>query len=324
MNKTALIVGGTGQFGFYFAKFLLQKKYKIYISTRSFKNNKLNKFRLLKKKINFIKINILKEADVKKKILKISPNYIFYLAGQSSVFKSFFKKKETLDSNFLGCKKFLDLIVKLKLNVKFFNACSSEIYGNIFKKITINTKKNPISPYAHAKLKSFKLVKKYRKIYNLNLYNGVIFNCESYLRPDNFIVPKICHSAIKAKKNLKIKKISLFKFGNINVKRDWGWCEEYVEVIWKYLQKVPQDFIVATGKTFSVKELLHEAFSFFQLNWKKYIMIDKSFYRKKEIYSSRANIYRLKKDIGYVPSINGIDMVRMIIKYYLKKNHSKY
>jgi GDPmannose 4,6-dehydratase len=324
MNKTALIVGGTGQFGFYIAKLLLQKKYKVYISTRSFKNDKLNKFRLLKNKINFIKINILKEADIKKKILKISPNYIFYLAGQSSVFKSFFKKKETLDSNFVGCKKFLDLIVKLKLDVKFFNASSSEIYGNSFKKITINSKKNAISPYAHAKLKSFKLVKKYRKIYNLKIYNGVIFNSESYLRPDNFIVPKICHSAIECKKNLRTKKIPFFRFGNINVKRDWGWCEEYVDVIWKYLQKSPQDFIVATGKTFSVKELLHEAFSFFELNWKNYIIIDKSLYRKKEIYSSRANIYRLKKDIGYVPSINGIDIVRKLIKYYLKKNYSKY
>ena len=125
MNKTALIVGGTGQFGFYLAKLLLKKKYKVYISTRSFKNDKLNKFRLFKKKINFIKINILKEIDIKKKILKISPNYIFYLAGQSSVFKSFFKKKETLDSNFLGCKKFLDLIVKLKLDV---NIASSKIF----------------------------------------------------------------------------------------------------------------------------------------------------------------------------------------------------
>jgi GDPmannose 4,6-dehydratase len=236
------------------------------------------------------------------------------------VLRSFFTKKETFDSNFLGCKKFLDLIVKLKLDVKFFNASSSEIYGNNFEKLRINSKKNPISPYANAKLKSFMLVKKYRKIYNLKVYNGVIFNCESYLRPDNFIIPKICHSAIQSKKLLNIKKKNFFKFGNINVYRDWGWCEEYVDVIWKYLQKTPQDFIVVTGKTFSVKKLLYEAFSFFKLNWKNYVIIDKSLYRKKEIYSSKVNICQLKKDIGYVPSINGLNIVRKLIKYYLKKN----
>ena len=104
MSKTALIVGGTGQFGFYISKLLLKKNYKVYVSTRSFKNDKLDKFRLLKKKIYFIKINILKKNDIEKKILKIRPHYIFYLAGQSSVFRSFFLKKETSDSNFLGCK----------------------------------------------------------------------------------------------------------------------------------------------------------------------------------------------------------------------------
>jgi GDPmannose 4,6-dehydratase len=320
MNKTALIVGGTGQFGFYITKLLLQKKYKVYISTRSFKNHKLNKFHLLKNKINFIKINVLKNSDIKKKLLRINPYYIFYFAGQSSVFYSFYKKRETLDSNFLGCKKFLDILVKLKLDVKFFNASSSEIFGNRVKKITINSKKNPLSPYADAKLKSFKIIQKYRKMYNLKVYNGVIFNCESYLRPHNFIVPKICHSAIQSKKLSNINKKFFFKFGNINVYRDWGWCEEYVSVIWKYLQKSPQDFIIATGKTFSVKKLLHEAFSYFKLNWRDYVIIDKSLYRKKEIYSSKANIYQLKRDIGYAPSINGLNIVRKLIKYYLKKN----
>jgi len=320
MNKTALIVGGTGQFGFYIAKILLKKKFKVYISTRSFNNDKLVKFRFLKKKINFIKINILRKDDIEKKILKVSPSYIFYLAGQSSVFKSFFKKKETLDSNFLGCKKFLDCIIKLKLNVKFFNASSSEIYGNNSKKLKINSKKNPLSPYAASKLKSFKIIQKYRKIYKLKLYNGIIFNSESYLRPKYFIVPKICHSAIEAYKFFKKGKKKFFRFGNINVSRDWGWCEEYAIVIWRYLQKPPQDFIVASGKTFSVKDLLDKAFSFFNLNWKNYIIIDKSFFRQKEIYFSRSNINKLKQDIGYVPKIGGLDIVKKLIQYYLKNN----
>jgi GDPmannose 4,6-dehydratase len=142
------------------------------------------------------------------------------------------------------------------------------------------------------------------------------------LRPKSFIVPKICHSAIEAYKLLKKGKKIFFRFGNINVSRDWGWCEEYVNVIWKYLNKSPRDFIIATGKTFSVKELLSEAFSFFKLNWKDYIIIDKSLYRKREIYFSKSSTRSLKKDIGYVPLINGIDIIKKLIKYYLrnKKN----
>jgi GDPmannose 4,6-dehydratase len=317
MSKIALIVGGTGQFGFYLAKFLLKKNYKIYISTRSLNNIKLAKFSSFKNNnLSFVKINILKKKDIENKIRKISPHYIFYFAGQSSVFKSFFKKKETINSNFVGCKNFLDSIIKLKIDLKFFNASSSEIYGNNSHDLKINSKKNPVSPYAESKLKSFNITKKYRKIYKLKFYNGVIFNSESYLRPDYFLIPKICQAAITASEINNKKKI-LFKFGNINVSRDWGWCEEYVSIIWKYLQCPPQDFIVATGKTVQIKDLLNQAFNFFKLDWRNYVIIDKSLFRKKEIYSSKTSVVRMKRDINYIPKIGGLIIIKKLIKYYL-------
>jgi GDPmannose 4,6-dehydratase len=310
-----LIIGGSGQFGYYFCKIFLKKDYKIYLTTRNIKNTKLKKIRNLSKKISIFKLNVLNPKQVRRSLLSIQPNYILYLAGQSSPAKSFILKKETLSSNFLGCKNFLKLIKKFNLKTKFFYASSSEIFGNINRKVNIYTIKKPVSPYGVSKLKAFNLVKKYREKFYLPFYNGIIFNTESPLRPKNFLIPKICLSAIKAK--ISKKKI-LFKFGNINVKRDWGWCEEYVLIIWKILQKEPKDFMIATGKTYSVKFLLNIAFSYFNLNWRDYVIVDKSLFREREINCVAANIYHLKNIIKFLPKINGIDIIKKLLLFYQK------
>jgi len=310
-----LIVGGSGQFGYYFCKIFLKKKFDIYVSTRNIKNTKLKKVRELSKKILIFKLDVLNPDQVRRSLFLIQPDYILYLAGQSSPAKSFTLKKETISSNFIGCKNFLKLIKKFNFKTKFFYASSSEIFGNVNCKVNLNTLKKPVSPYGVSKLKAFNLVKKYREKFYLPFYNGVIFNTESPLRPKNFLIPKICLSAIKAKKS---KKNIFFKFGNINVKRDWGWCEEYVLIIWKMLQKKPKDFMVATGKTYSVKFLLNIAFSYFNLNWRNYVIVDKSFFREKEINYVAANVYWLKKDFKFLPKYEGIDIIKKLISFYKK------
>jgi len=310
-----LIVGGSGQFGYYFCKIFLKKKFDIYVSTRNIKNTKLKKVRELSKKISIFKLDVLNPDQVRRSLFLIQPDYILYLAGQSSPAKSFTLKKETISSNFTGCKNFLKLIKKFNFKTKFFYASSSEIFGNVNCKVNLNTLKKPVSPYGVSKLKAFNLVKKYREKFYLPFYNGVIFNTESPLRPKNFLIPKICLSAIKAKKS---KKNIFFKFGNINVKRDWGWCEEYVLIIWKMLQKKPKDFMVATGKTYSVKFLLNIAFSYFNLNWRNYVIVDKSFFREKEINYVAANVYWLKKDFKFLPKYEGIDIIKKLISFYKK------
>jgi GDPmannose 4,6-dehydratase len=318
-QKKILIVGGTGQFGVYLAKFLSAKNYEIYISTRNLKSSKILKIKkiLLNKKINYIKIDINNKKNILNNLDLIKPNFIFYFAGQSSVSKSFQKKKETLKSNFFGCKNFLNIILKLNLNTKFFNAASSEIFGESKYKLTINSQKKPANPYGLSKLKSFKLVQHYRKKFNLKLYNGIIFNCESYLRPKNFILPKICLSAIKAHKLNLINKKKLFEFGNIQVTRDWGWCEEYVKSIFYNLQKSPHDFIVATGKSYNIVELFDFAFSFFNLNWKNYVISNKKNFRKKEYKSIKVN-NNFKQKLFFKPKIDGLMIVKKLINYYLK------
>jgi GDPmannose 4,6-dehydratase len=278
---------------------------------------KKKRLRILKRKKNFIffKKNLSNLKFCKKFFTENNFDIIYHLAGQSYPVKSFGLKSETLSFNYLGCKNFIQSIKKTNLLTKFFYSSSSEIFGNLSEKVRINSKKTPVSPYGIAKLKAFNLVKYYRKKFHLPFYNGIIFNTESYLRPKDFIIPKICLSAIKAKNS---KRKLLFRFGNINVKRDWGWCEEYVSIIWKILKREPKDFMLASGRTYSVKFLLNIAFSYFKLDWRDYIIEDKSFFRKKEINYVAANVSYLKKDIKFLPKYDGIDIVKKLISFYKK------
>ena len=136
-----------------------------------------------------------------------------------------------------------------------------------------------MSPYGKAKLKSFYLTRNFRKKFNLKTYNAILFNCDSILRPKNFVMPKICLSAIRAFRGYKEK----VKFGDLNVVRDWGWVEEYVECIYKITQKKPDDIIIATGKYFKLKDLIQYAYAFFDLNWKDYIIQTNKFKRPQEM-----------------------------------------
>lgn len=320
MNKI-FIIGGTGQFGFYLSKLLLKYNNKIYITSRNIHSDRIKFFKKnFKNKVSYIELDIYNKKKIYSYLKKIKPDYIFYLAGQSSVFRSFKEEKETFKSNFDGCKNVLDILIRLNIDTKFFNASSSEMFGNIKDKIAIHSKKKPVSPYGKAKLKAYNLVKKYRKKFNLKLYNGIIFNCESHIRPNDFVIPKICLSAIQAKVATTQNKRIFFKFGNLNIKRDFGWCEEYVKHIWRYMHSKNYDFIIATGKSYSLKKLLNEAFKFFKLDWKKYVIENKNFYRKKEIISVEANSKYLKSEYKNIPKINGIQIVKKLIRYYLKNN----
>ena len=178
--KKALIIGGTGQIGVYLANQLLKNKCKVFITTRKITNQKKNKFKIINilKKINFVKLNLFKKKEVLKLIKKIKPNYIYYLAGQSNVGKSFKKPKETIKSNFYGCKNVLESLKKIRFAGKFLNIASSEIFGNQKGFKSLNKKLKPVSPYGKAKLKSFNLTKKFRKKFKLKTYNAILFNCD--------------------------------------------------------------------------------------------------------------------------------------------------
>ena len=315
-KKRALIVGGTGQIGLYLSKYLLSKNYLVCITTRKLKKNAIKniKFLGLHKKINFKNLKSFKIKSIEKIFSKFMPDEIYYLAGQSYPSKSFLKKKETIKSNTLGCKNFLEIIRKNSYKCKFFNSSSSEIFGNHKKTININSKKKPINPYGEAKLISYKITKEYRNKYKINSYNGILFNTESYLRPKNFLIPKICLSAIASAKN----KNKINYFGNLKISREWNWCEEQVQLIWKFLQRKPQDFLLSNGKIFTAKKMLTFAFDYFNLDYRKFVKTSKVFERSKDITFVKSN---LRKQFKNDYKIYGKKLITKLIKFYINKNY---
>ena len=313
----AIIVGGTGQYGIFTSKLLLSKNYKVIITTRSIKK----KSNILKFDKNLIlqKLNIYNKKKIEKLILKFNPDLILYYAGQSSPDKSFKLQKETFKSNFIGCKNFLEVINKKKLNCKFLNATSCEIFGKINGKIKISSIKKPVSPYGLSKLKSYEITKKYRIKNNLKSYNAIIFNTESILRDKKFLIPKICIAAINAKKyGFKTE------FGNLNISREWNWCPEQVEYIYKFLNKKPQDFILSNGKNYSAIKMIKFAFEYFNLNYKKYVLINKKFFRKKDVNNKQSNYIKClrRNKIKRNPKIYGKKIINLLIKNYLNEKRN--
>ena len=313
MKKLVSIInGGTGQFGITVAKQLLKKKYEIIITTRSTKKNK----KLIKshKDIKFCNLDIYNKSQIKKIIKKYNPNIIFYFAGQSSPQKSFLKKKETIKSNVIGCKNILEIMNKENINCKFLNASSSEMFGKIKGKIKLSSPKKPVNPYGFAKLQSFNITKEFRIKNDLKTYNAVIFNTESYLRNKDFLIPKICMAAINAKKYGRKT-----EFGDINVSREWNWCEEQSEYLIKFLKKKPQDFILSNGKNYTVKNMLKFAFDYFKINYKNYILINKKYFRNKDTkhkssdYSSSLSKNKINRNV----KVFGEKIVKLMIERYL-------
>lgn len=315
--KKALIIGGTGQIGVYLANELLKKKYKVFVSSRKITPHKKNKFKIINiyQKVNFVKLNLYKKKEIIELINKINADNIFYLAGQSNVDKSFKKPKETITSNFNGCKNVLEILKEKKFSGKFINIASSEIFGNQKGFKSLKKKLKPVSPYGKAKLKAFNLTKNFRKKFKLKTYNAIVFNCDSILRPKNFVIPKICLSAIKSFNGYK-KKI---KFGDLSVIRDWGWVEEYVKGIYKITLQKPDDIILATGRYFKLKDLIKHAYNFFNLDWKNYIIETNKFKRPKEIRAVKVRTYQTLKKIGWKAKTDGKSVITKLIKYYLEQ-----
>jgi len=279
-KKIALIVGGTGQLGITLSKILIKKNISTIITSRDpTKNNYINEYGVLLRKLN-----IYNKKEIRKILYDLKPNFIFYFASQSSPKKSFKKRGETMASNFLGCKNFLDIINLEHQKCKFINAASSEMYGKINGKITINTPKIPVNPYGKSKVKSFDLTSLYRSKYKLKTYNAVIFNTDSFYRNKNFLIPKICIAAINAKKfDMKTT------FGNIKISREWNWADEQMEYLYKFIQKKPQDFILSNGKNYKISEMMNFAFNYLKIDYKKYILSNEKFSQKNEIIEKKSN-----------------------------------
>ena len=315
VNKISIIVGGSGQLGISLSKLLLNKNQNVVITTRN-KISSKKKIPFKHKRLKLFKLDVLKKKQINFLLKKFNPDYIFYFAGQSSPNLSFNKKETTHLSNVTGCKNFLEILQNYNFKTKFINASSSEIFAETSKKIKINSKKNPISPYGKAKLDSFNITKFYREKKNLKTYNAIIFNTESFYRKREYLIPKICIAAINAKKYHK----KTF-FGNLDIIREWNWSDEQVVYLMKFINKKPQDFILSNGYSYSAKKMISFAFKYFDLNYKKYVLTDKKFIRKKDFISKKSNflVCLNRNNIRRTSKIYGKKIIHSLIRHYLNE-----
>ena len=317
-KKISIIVGGTGQFGICITKILLKKKIKVVLTTRNVKKA-IKKFPFRNKNLKFIKLNIEDQNRINYLLKFYKPDKIFYFASQSSPSLSFKRKKETYVSNVVGCNNFLTSLHKYKSDCKFINATSSEIFSETKKKIDLTSEKKPISPYGVTKLISFNQTKFFREKKKINSYNAVIFNTESFYRDKNYLIPKICNAAINA---FKYKKKT--SFGNLNISREWNWCDEQSKYMIKFIEKKPQDFILSNGKSYTLKQMMNYSFGYFNLNYKDYIVTKKKFLRKKDFKEKKSAFYKClrRNKIKRVSLVFGRKLINELIKHYL--NEKKY
>ena len=327
MKKTALITGITGQDGSYLAEFLLKKKYKVHGLVRRValedENHRLWRLRHLKNKITLHPASLESYASLVKIIQKIKPTEVYHLGAQSYVDYSFKDEFSTLNTNINGTHYILSALKEFSPKSKFYFAGSSEMFGKVRE--TPQTEKTPFYPrsvYGISKIAGYDLTRNYREAYNMYCCSGILFNHESPRRGFEFVTRKITHAVARIK--LGIQKD--LKLGNIDAKRDWGHAADYVEAMWLMLnQKKPYDYVISTGKQFSVRDFAKLAFELVDLDYKKYVKIEKNLYRPSEVLSLLGDCKKAKKDLGWKPKYNFKklveDMVRSDLEFVKKEGY---
>jgi len=295
-SKTALITGITGQDGAYLAEFLLKKGYTVFGTYRRVSSP--NFWRILslgiEDKINYISADLIDTSSLTEAIKVSNPNEVYHLAAQSYVGSSFNQPITSGEFSGLAVVRMLESIRLINPEIKFYQASSSELYGKVKNKSqNESTPFFPQSPYAAAKLYGFWMTKMYREGYKMYAVNGILFNHESPLRGLEFVTRKISNGVARIALGLE----NNLELGNLNAKRDWGYAPEFVEGMWKMLQqKNPDDYVLSTDETHTVGEFAQTAFSYLDLDWKKFVKSDKKFNRILEVELLKGNSKKAQKD----------------------------
>jgi GDPmannose 4,6-dehydratase len=299
--KRALVTGITGQDGAYLASFLLEKGYKVFGTYRRLSTPNFWRLQYLDMfdKVELLPVDLLDSFSITEAIKIAKPDEIYNLAAMSFVGASFEQPLASAEITGLGVVKFLEAIRNIAPDVKFYQASTSEMYGdNLFEEQSEDTLFEPSSPYAAAKLYAHSMVKIYRKGYGLFACNGILFNHESPIRGLEFVTRKITNAVAKISLGLE----EYIELGNIEAKRDWGYAPEYVEAMWLMLQQdEPDDFVIATNETHTIKEFLEVAFSHVGLDWEKYIRIDERFMRPVDVRYLKGSYNKAREKLGWEP-----------------------
>ena len=341
MNKKALIFGVTGQDGAYLSKFLLKKKYDVFGVKR--RSSSLNTQRIddiyvdphKKTKFKLIYGDLTDSLSVLKIINQVKPDEIYNLGAQSHVKVSFEVPEYTANVDALGTLRILDAIrsLKIKKNIKFYQAGTSEMFGATKPPQNEKSLFYPRSPYAAAKLYAHWITINYRESYNIFACNGILFNHESPLRGETFVTKKIVSTLCRIKKQVDKKEI--LYLGNIYAKRDWGHAKDYVKAMWLMLQKKkPDDYVIATGKQVSVKKFIDLVCKNLDIkliwkgkglketgywNKKPIIRIDPKYFRPTEVDSLLGSSQKARKALNWKPSVNLNELVKEMISFEINK-----
>lgn len=315
--KTAIITGITGQDGAYLSKLLLSKNYKVIGITRSISSGNYIglEFLGILDEVELIEANVFDLSNIIRILEKYKPDEFYNLAAQSSVGLSFEQPIGTLEYNIISVANILEALRIIGKGIKFYQSSSSEMFGNVpieILPIDENFIIHPTSPYAISKAAAHWLCVNYREAYELFISCGILFNHESVLRRLNFVTKKIISSAIKIKEG----KLDKLRLGNIFIKRDWGYAPYYVEAMWKMLNHVdePEDFIIATGEAHSLEKFIELTFSFLELDYKKYLLLDPLIMRPVELDIIFGNPKKAKKKLNWDYNLSFENLIYQLIE----------
>jgi GDPmannose 4,6-dehydratase len=322
--KRALITGITGQDGSYLAELLLAKGYEVHGVIRrasTFNTSRIDHL-YRDQHVNGVKLflhygDLADSVQMVKLLYELKPDEIYNLGAQSHVRVSFDIPEYTGDVVGLGAQRILEAVHEAGLvqKVRFYQASSSEMFGKVQQvPQTESTPFWPRSPYGCAKVYAYWLTVNYRESYRLHASNGILFNHESPRRGETFVTRKITRAATRIKMGLQD---SLY-LGNVDAQRDWGYAKEYVEMMWLMLQQdQPDDYVVATNETHSVKEFCQEAFALLGLDWEKYVKYDQRYERPSEVDQLIGNPAKAKKQLGWSPKVLFKDLVKIMVAHDL-------
>jgi GDPmannose 4,6-dehydratase len=327
--KTAIVTGVTGQDGSYLSELLTANKYKVYGIYRRTSSLNFSRLQDVIKHKNFhlLEGDICDPYTVARILKVIKPDEYYNLAAQSHVATSFEQPSYTWDATAKGVLNALEAIRNESADTKFYQASSSEMFGKNYTTVYDDSGENPIkfqnedtafypqSPYAIAKLAGHHLVRNYRDSYNIFACSGILFNHESERRGENFVTRKITKWLGEFIASEKDKKFPKLRLGNLDAHRDWGHAQDYVKAMWLMLQQEnPDDYVVATGNTYTIKEFLEIAFSRYDLNWEKYVVIDPKFYRPAEVEFLRGSPKKAKEKLKWSPEISFYQLVERMVE----------
>jgi len=314
--QKALITGITGQDGSYLAEFLLEKGYKVFGMVRRSSVERFDRIDHIVDKIHLIQGDITDQSSLDEAIKVTNPDEVYNLCAQSFVPTSWNQPTLTANVNALGTARILEAIRKHKPDAKFYQASSSEMFGKVQEiPQTEKTSFYPRSPYGVSKVYAHYITVNYRESYNIFACSGICFNHESPRRGLEFVTRKVSNGVAKIKLGL-LKKL---KMGNLEAKRDWGYAGDFVEAMWLMLQQdKPDDYVIATGETHSVRELVELAFGFAELDWQKYVETDPAFLRPVDVAALVGNAIKAKEKLGWTPKTTFKQLVEMMVKSDMK------